>query len=133
MGKTLGRDPSLEEKNGKRRRAVEICEPAVLLSELVREMLPGSRVKQGQNLLFLHCCPFAADVALQSLPHSSLLSHLCPTLQCQASAPNTRPAWRALCAALVVLLKGVCNLYYCFPRSDGVFWRNVHYFRCSVR
>lgn len=54
---------------------MEICEPAVLLSELVREMPPGSRVKQGQNLLFLNCCPFAADVSLQGLPHSGLHSH----------------------------------------------------------
>lgn len=96
-------------------------------------MLPGSRVKQGQSLLFLNCCPFAADVALQGLPHLGLHSHLCPPpLQCQASTPTSRPARRVFCAALVVL-KGPCNLYYCFPRSDGVFWRNVRYLRCSTR
>lgn len=106
----------------------------MLLSELVREMLPGSRIKQGQNLLSLNCCPFAADVALQGLPHLGLHSHLCPLppLQRQASTPTRRPAQRVLCAGLVVL-KSSCNLYYCFPRSDGVFWRNVCYLRCSAR
>lgn len=100
---------------------------------LVGVMLPGSGVKQGRNLLLHGHSPSAADVALggSSLLHMGLRSRLSPPLQCWALTMARRSARRGLCAALVVL-KGLCNFYRCFPRSDNVFWRNLRYLRCSV-
>lgn len=67
----------------------------------------------------------------QSTARGSPQSLVPPALQCRAPTTARRAAWRGLCAALVAL-KGLCNFYCFFPRSDNMFWRNVHYLRCSV-
>lgn len=105
---------------------------AVLLSDLVREILPGFQSQRGtkppiSQLLFFCCRCGSAGAATPGSPQS-FVPPPCNTKHQHPPADQHR----GLCAALVVL-KSPCNMYYCFPRSDGVFWRNARYLRCSAR